>query len=39
MANLTDAFKKKENLELVKSSANSGELWKNIVKATRYTVK
>jgi mannitol/fructose-specific phosphotransferase system IIA component (Ntr-type) len=39
MANLTDAFKKKENLELVKSSANSSELWKNIVKATRYTVK
>lgn len=39
MANLSEAFKKKENLELIKSSANSAELWKNLVKATRYAVK
>lgn len=39
MANLSEAFKKKENLELIKSSASSAELWKNLVKATRYTVK
>jgi mannitol/fructose-specific phosphotransferase system IIA component (Ntr-type) len=39
MANLTDAFKKPENLELVKSAKDSAELWKNLVKATRYAVK
>lgn len=39
MANLTDAFKKPENLELVKSAKSSAELWKNLVKATRYAVK
>ena len=36
---LCDAFKRKENLTLVRGSQNAGELWKNLVKATRYSVK
>jgi mannitol/fructose-specific phosphotransferase system IIA component (Ntr-type) len=39
VAMLCDTFKKKENLELVCGSKNSAELWKNLVKATRYSVK
>ena len=36
---LCDAFKRKENLSLVRGSQNSAELWKNLVKATRYSVR
>ena len=36
---LCDAFKRKENLTLVRGSQNAGELWKNLVRATRYSVK
>ena len=36
---LCDAFKRKENLALVRGSQNAAELWKNLVKATRYSVK
>ena len=39
VANICDSFKKKENLELVKGSSTSAELWKNLVKATRHAVK
>ena len=39
VATLCDTFKKKENLALVRSSRTSTELWKNLVKATRYAVK
>lgn len=39
VAMLCEAFKKKENLTLVRGLNSSGELWKNIVKATRYTMK
>lgn len=39
VAMLCEAFKKKENLSLVRGLKTSGELWKNIVKATRYTMK
>lgn len=39
VANLCESFKKKENLALVRGSADSAELWKNLVKATRYAVK
>ena len=39
VAMLCEAFKKKENLALVRGLKTSGELWKNIVKATRYTMK
>lgn len=36
---LCEAFKKKENLELVKAASTPAELWKATVKATRYTMK
>ena len=36
---LCDAFKRKENLTLVRGSQNAAELWKNLVKATRYSVR
>jgi mannitol/fructose-specific phosphotransferase system IIA component (Ntr-type) len=39
VANLCESFKKNENLALVKGSKDSTELWKNLVKATRYAVK
>ncbi len=39
VAMLCGAFKKPENLALVRESATPGELWKNIVKATRHTMK
>ena len=39
VANLCESFKKNENLALVKGSKDSAELWKNLVKATRYAVK
>lgn len=39
VAMLCDAFKRKENLALVKNSKTSAELWKNLVKATRYSVR
>jgi hypothetical protein len=39
ISNLCESFKKNENLALVKGSKNSAELWKNLVKATRYAVK
>ena len=39
ISNLCESFKKNENLTLVKGSKNSAELWKNLVKATRYAVK
>ena len=39
VAMLCDAFKKKENLALVSGSKTSTELWKNLVKATRYSVR
>ena len=39
VATLCDTFKKKENLALVRGSKTSTELWKNLVKATRYAVK
>ena len=39
VATLCDTFKKKDNLALVSGSKSSAELWKNIVKATRYSVK
>ena len=39
VANLCESFKKNENLALVKSSNDSAELWKNLVKTTRYAVK
>ena len=39
VAMLCDTFKKKENLALVKKSKTSAELWKNLVKATRYSVR
>ena len=39
VANLCEAFKKSDSLELVMSAKTSAELWKNLVKATRYTVK
>ena len=32
-------FMKNENLALVKGSKDSAELWKNLVKVTRYAVK
>ena len=39
VANLCESFKKNENLALVRGSNDSAELWKNLVKATRYAVK
>ena len=39
VSNLCESFKKNENLALVKGSNDSAELWKNLVKATRYAVK
>ncbi len=39
VAMLCGAFKKPENLAIVRESATPGELWKNIVKATRHTMK
>ena len=39
MTMLCDTFKKKENLALVTSSKTSAALWKNLVKATRYSVR
>jgi mannitol/fructose-specific phosphotransferase system IIA component (Ntr-type) len=39
VANLCESFKKNENLALVKGSKDSTELWKNLVKTTRYAVK
>ena len=39
ISNLCESFKKNENLALVKGSKDSTELWKNLVKATRYAVK
>ncbi len=39
ISNICESFKKKENLALVSGSNNSTELWKNLVKATRYAVK
>ena len=39
VATLCDTFKKRENLDLVKKSKTSTELWKNIVKTTRYAVR
>ena len=36
---LCDAFKRKENLTLVRGSQNAADLWKNLVKATRYSVR
>ena len=39
VAMLCETFKKKENLALVKGAKNSAELWKNLVKATRYSVR
>ena len=36
---LCESFKKNENLALVKGSNDSTELWKNLVKVTRYAVK
>ena len=39
VANLCESFKKNENLALVKGSKDSAELWKNLVKVTRYAVK
>ncbi len=39
VATLCDTFKKKENLALVKSSTSPSELWKNLMKATRYSVR
>ena len=39
ISNLCESFKKNENLALVKGSKNSAELWKNLVKTTRYAVK
>ena len=39
VANLCESFKKNENLAMVKGSKDSAELWKNLVKVTRYAVK
>ena len=39
VSTLCDTFKKKENLDIVMKSKNSAELWKNLVRATRYAVK
>ena len=39
VAMLCDTFKKKENLALVKGAKTSAELWKSLVKATRYSVR
>ena len=39
VAMICDAFKKRENLALVSGSKSSAELWKNLVKATRYSVR
>ena len=39
ISNICESFKKKENLALVKGSNTSAELWKNLVKVTRYAVK
>ena len=39
VANICESFKKNENLSLIKGSGNSAELWKNLVKVTRYAVK
>jgi hypothetical protein len=39
VANICEAFKKNENLALVKGSNDPAELWKNLVKVTRYAVK
>ena len=39
VAMLCETFKKKENLALVSGSKSSADLWKNLVKATRYSVR
>jgi hypothetical protein len=39
VSNLCESFNRNENLALVKGSKDSAELWKNLVKATRYAVK
>lgn len=39
IAMLAEAFGKKDNLETVKSCKTSSELWKSVLKATRYSVK
>ena len=39
VAMLCETFKKKENLDVIKKAKTSAELWKSIVKATRYSVR
>ena len=39
VAMLCDTFKKKDNLMLVRESKTATALWKNLVKATRYSVR
>jgi len=39
VAMLCDTFKKKENLEIIKNAKTSTELWKSLVKTTRYSVR
>lgn len=39
VAMICDAFKKKENRELVCGAKDAAELWKNLMKATRYSVR
>lgn len=39
IAMLCDTFKRKDNLALVRGSKDSASLWKNLVKASRYSIK
>lgn len=39
VAMLCETFKKKENLDFIKKAKTSAELWKSLVKATRYSVR